>query len=195
MEFTMQKKATQFENEIQKYVSLNQYVSPKGVVIFGGSESHEISLDEIKDAFNLSERVYNRSFSEMTLDAAAALYNETVAPMKPRAVLLQIGANDSAEDFDSKFLSLAAHIKETTKGVQVYVVGYRDEAKSMLNDRLANLAELAACEFVSITDPVNKPTRTKIETMNFLDNCGFICPIKRRRSITDLTQLIFGASI
>ncbi len=191
----MQKKATQFENEIQKYVSLNQYVSAKGVVIFGGSESHEISLDEIKDAFKLNERVYNRSFSEMTLDVAATLYDETVAPMKPSAVLLQIGVADEIENFDAKFLSLVAHIKEISKSVQIYVVGYSDETKIGLNDRLTKLAELAACEFVSIASYANKPARATIETMNFLDNCGFICPIKRRRSIRDLTQLIFGASI
>ncbi|MDO5749174.1 MAG: SGNH/GDSL hydrolase family protein [Planctomycetia bacterium] len=191
----MQKKATQFDNEIQKYVSLNQYVSPKGVVIFGGSESHEISLGEIKDAFNLSERVYNRSFSGMTLDDASVLYDETVAALKPSAVLLQIGAADSSENFDEKFLALISHIKETSKGAKIYIVGYRDEAKSMLNDRLMKLADLAACEFVSIAASSEKPTRAKVETMNFLDNCGFVCPIKRRRSITDLTQLIFGASI
>ena len=191
----MKKKATHFESEIQKYVSLNQYVSHNGVVIFGGSESHEVSLDEIKDAFNLDEHVYNRSFSGMTLDDASDLYDKTVATMKPSAVLLQIGAADTPDNFDEKFLALVSHIKEVSKGAKIYIVGYRDEAKSDLNDRLMKLAYLAACEFVAIADSSRTASRSKVEMMNFLDNCGFVCPIKRRRSITDLTQLIFGASI
>ena len=48
--------------EIEKYERLNQIAQSKGIVIFGGSDDTDIPLCELRQAFDIEENMYNRSF-------------------------------------------------------------------------------------------------------------------------------------
>ena len=82
------------EKEIKRYSELNQLAQPGGIVIFGGEDDLDIPLCELKQAFDLDVRIYNRSIGGLSLDSAAEIYDLCVSPLKPDTVLLQIGADD-----------------------------------------------------------------------------------------------------
>ena len=52
------------ETEILKYQKLNELAQTGGIVILGGCEDLNIPLCEIRQAFEMEENLYNRSFMQ-----------------------------------------------------------------------------------------------------------------------------------
>ena len=47
---------------------LNKLADLNGTVIFGGTEDREIPLCELKQAFELDSKLYNRSIAELSIE-------------------------------------------------------------------------------------------------------------------------------
>ena len=117
-----------FENEIAKYKFLNQIAESDGIVIFGGENDVDIPLGELKQAFSINDKIYNRSFSKLSVVDAAKIYCECVAELCPETILLHIGDADIAEfkgkeiDFEQNYRALINTIKENNNECRIVIV-------------------------------------------------------------------------
>lgn len=190
-----------FKNEIKKYQALNQLAEPNGIVIFGGTEDREIPLCELKQAFELNSKLYNRSFSDLSVSDASRIYDACIANLNPESILLHIGAADlnffaeNPSDFDLKYLELVKHIKTQNCKCSIAVLSLRNTEKdstiSEMNKHLKYIAESEHCEFGDIsTKRVWNPKETK-DVISFIYSTGFVRPLKQRRSIYDLAKILF----
>ena len=48
----------------RKYEHLNRLADPNGIVIFGGSRDLDLPVGELRQAFSLESKIYNRSFPD-----------------------------------------------------------------------------------------------------------------------------------
>jgi len=88
-----------FYNEIKKYKMLNEFAEQNGIVIFGSESDLTIPLVELKQAFAIEQKMYNRSITGLSVTEAIPIYDECVTPLVPETVLIHIG------DTDLNFLS------------------------------------------------------------------------------------------
>ena len=65
------------------YKSLNELANPNGIIIFGGISDLSIPLCELKQAFALDDNLYNRSFSDLSVNNAIEYYDAYVANLNP----------------------------------------------------------------------------------------------------------------
>ena len=120
-----------FEFDTKKYTALNEFAEQNGIVIFGGSEDREIPLCELKQAFALESRLYNRSVSGLSITDAIRTYDACVAPLDPEIVLLHIGDADrllfqeNSAVFDQKYCELIAHIRSLNKNCRIAVISLK----------------------------------------------------------------------
>ena len=105
------------ESEIKKYQKLNDLAQANGIVIFGGKEDTNIPLCEIRQAFNVEENMYNRSFTDLSIEDAILVYDNCVSSISPETVFIHIGDCDidmlkeNPAEFDNKYRELIKHIR------------------------------------------------------------------------------------
>lgn len=190
-----------FENEIQKYQTLNKLAESNGIVILGGSADKEISLCELKQAFDLNSKLYNRSISDLSVDTALDVYHTCVAPLNPETILLHIGDADlelfskNSSDFVQKYIELIHQIKSINNKCNITVISlknYNDEITiHELNKHLKYIAESEQCEYIDIsTKRVWNPQQTK-DVVSFIYSTGFVRPLKKKRPVYDLVKILF----
>ena len=106
---------------LEKYLKLNEFASQGGIVIFGTGEDQNIPTCELRQAFSVEQKIYNRSFGNMSIKDAADVYEKAVAPLNPDTVLLHLGECDinlfseSPETFDNGYRELIDAIKSQNK--------------------------------------------------------------------------------
>ena len=187
--------------EIEKYERLNQIAQSKGIVIFGGSDDTDIPLCELRQAFDIEENMYNRSFHELSIEHAIEAYDSCVAPISPETVFLHIGKNDvvllhkNPNLFDSKYRELIEHIRAENKTCRIAVVSmknyYNDPDIAEMNRHLKFIAHSEKCEYGDIaTRKVWNPQATR-DAASFVRNIGFVRPLKSARPIYDLIRILF----
>lgn len=187
--------------EIEKYERLNQIAQSKGIVIFGGSDDTDIPLCELRQAFDIEENMYNRSFHELSIEHAIEAYDSCVAPISPETVLIHIGKYDfellhkNPNLFDSKYLELIEHIRAENKTCRIAVVSmknyYNDPDIAEMNRHLKFIADSEKCEYGDIaTRKVWNPQATR-DAASFVRNIGFVRPLKSARPIYDLIRILF----
>ena len=187
--------------EIEKYERLNQIAQSKGIVIFGGSDDTDIPLCELRQAFDIEENMYNRSFHELSIEHAIEAYDSCVAPISPETVLIHIGKYDiellhkNPNLFDSKYLELIEHIRAENKTCRIAVVSmkyyYNDPDIAEMNRHLKFIADSEKCEYGDIaTRKVWNPKATR-DAASFVRNIGFVRPLKSARPIYDLIRILF----
>lgn len=188
-------------NEISRYLALNQLAEQNGIVIFGGTEDREIPLCELKQAFELQERLYNRSLTGLSVRQAAELYDACAAPLDPEIVLLHIGAADvegfaaAPSEFDQNYRELISRIRANNKKCRIAIISLRnpehDGTIAKLNTHLKYIAESEQCEFSDIAGKrVWNPKGTK-DVVSFIYSVGFVAPLARKRPIYDLIKILF----
>ena len=189
------------ENEIKKYQALNELADSNGTVIFGGSEDLQIPLCELKQAFELNSKLYNRSISGLSILNAPELYDTCIAPLCPEYILLHIGDADlelfqkSPSDFNQKYRELIQHIKASGANCNIAIISLKnyneDTAIADLNKNLKYIAESEQCEYMDIsTKRVWNPKQTK-DVVSFVYATGFVRPLKKKRPIYDLVKILF----
>ena len=79
------------ESEIKKYQRLNAIAEQNGIVVFGGNTDKEIPLCELRQSYQVEQKMYNRSISELSIKEAIVVYDACVSCLAPETVLLHIG--------------------------------------------------------------------------------------------------------
>ena len=190
-----------FETEQKKYKALNEFAECGGVVILGGTEDVSIPIGELKQAFSIEEKVYNRSMKDLSIMDACAAYKECVAPIAPETILLHMGDADlalfrmDAWKFIQKYNELISCVKDDNKNCRIAVISlrnYEDDATiTELNKQLKYIAESNCCEFVDIANKRVWNPKSMIETSSFMYSMGFVRPLKCMRSLYDLVKYFF----
>lgn len=188
-------------NEIKRHLAFNKLAERNGIVVFGGSEDRNIPLCELKQAFELDAKIYNRSVSGLSVNTAEEAYDDCVTELCPETVLLHLGAADldlferTPSDFDQKYRALICRIRNTNKKCQIAIVSLKNPEGSStiseMNRHLKYIAESEQCEFADISGRrVWNPQGTK-EVVSFVCSTGFVPQLSRKRPIYDLVKILF----
>ena len=189
------------EKEIKKYQALNKLADTKGIIVFGGTEDKEIPLCELKQAFEVNTKLYNRSISDLSVNTALTIYDDCIAALKPESVLLHIGAADldffvkDSSAFDKKYCELIKHIKSLDKKCNIAIISLNnpDQAEdiSEMNKHLKYIAQSEQCEFGDIsTKRVWNPLETK-NVISLVSSLDLFSPLKTKLPLYDLIKILF----
>ena len=189
------------KNELLKYKALNELAEKNGLVVFGGSEDISVPLGELKQAFDIDSKMYNRSISGLSIMDAIPAYDDCVAPLAPETVFIHIGSADLtsfAENpsvFDQKYRALIAHIRNENKRCRIVVISLKNyennDAITEMNKHLEYIADSEKCEYGNIAAKRVWNPRSSMETASFLHNMGIMRPRATRRPVYDLVRMIF----
>lgn len=189
------------ENRIQRYIGLNKLAEPNGIVIFGGSEDLNIPIGELRQAFSVTSKIYNRSMNNLSVKDAMEIYDKCVLPLSPETLLIHIGEDDIeffAEDstkFDETYRALISHIRKNHPKCRISLISQRnyenDPVITEINKHLRYIADSDQCEYGDIsTKRVWNPQST-MDAISFVYSTGFIHPLKNKRSLYDLVKIFF----
>lgn len=190
-----------FNMDLHKYKVLNELAEKNGIVVFGGSEDMDVPLGELKQAFDIESKMYNRSISGLSINDAVSAYDACVAPLMPETVLLHIGSADLdffAEDaaaFDQKYRELIAHIRNLDKNCRIAIVSLKNEDNNSLaddmNTHLKYIADSERCEYGNISAKRVWNPKITMEAISFVHSMSFMRPLTSRRPVYDLVRMIF----
>ncbi|MDO4488465.1 MAG: hypothetical protein Q4B67_05210 [Eubacteriales bacterium] len=191
------------ENEIIQYRMLNKLAEQGGIVIFGSVEDKHIPTGELRQAFALESKVYNRSFESLSINDAVDAYDKVVAPLLPETVLLHLGEADrelfKAEpmEFDNRYRELIAYIRKQNKNCRIAVVSLRnydnDPEIAEINRHLKFIADSERCEFgdISAKKVWNPITTINAASFELVYSFGFGQPLKNKYPLYDLVKIMF----
>lgn len=189
------------ETEMKNYTKLNDLAERGGIVIFGCGEDKNIPTCELRQAFSVEAKVYNRSFDSISVRDALNVYKEIVETLSPEAVLLHIGEADmnffakSSAEFDNKYRELIGYIKSQNKKCRIAIVSLRNNNREPqieeINKHLKYIADSEQCEYGDIaTKKVWNPKAT-MDAASFVYSIGFLHPLKNKRPLYDLVKILF----
>jgi len=190
-----------FKAELQKYNILNELAEQKGIVVFGGSEDINVPLCELKQAFDIDSKMYNRSIPGLSISDAISAYDACVAPLAPETVLIHIGSADldffgeNPFAFDQQYRELIAHIRSLDKNCRIAIVSLKnyenDPAISDLNTHLKCIADSERCEYGNIAAKRVWNPKCTMDAISFVHSMSFMRSLSNRRPVYDLVRMIF----
>ena len=149
------------EAKINNYAKLNELAEQGGIVIFGCNEDKDIPTGEIRQAFAVESKIYNRSFDDLSVTEAVSIYKKIIAPLTPETVLIHIGEADltnfagNPTEFDNKYLELIKSIKAQNNKSRIAVVSLKnydsDPKIAEMNKHLKYIADSEKCEYGDIS--------------------------------------------
>lgn len=189
------------EAEIQNYKKLNELADKFGIVIFGYGNDKKIPICELRQAFAVEAKVYNRSLENISLKEAISLYKEIVDVLSPDTVLLHLGEADidlfseCSAEFDNKYRELIKYIKSQNKKCRIAIISLRNHNNSQkikeINQHLKYIADSEQCEYSDIaTKKVWNPKAT-MDAASFVYSTGFVHALKNKRPLYDLVKIFF----
>jgi len=189
------------ETEIKNYIKLNQLAEQGGIVIFGSNEDKDIPTCEIRQAFSVESKIYNRSFDNLSVTEAVNVYEKVVAPLKPETVLIHIGEADltifseNPAVFDNKYMELIKVIKAQNNKCRIAVISlknYDNEPQpTELNKHLKYIADSEKCEYSDISAKKVWNPKASMDTASFIYSIGFVHSLKNKRPLYDLVKMLF----
>ena len=189
------------EAEIKNYAKLNELAEQGGIVIFGCKEDKDIPTGEIRQAFAVESKIYNRSFDNLSVNDALSVYKETVAALSPETVLLHIGETDmdffaeSPVEFDNKYRELIGYIKSQNKKCRIAIVSLRnydyDPQIEVINKHLKYIADSEQCEYGDISARKVWNPKASMDAASFVYSIGFVRTLKNKRPLYDLVKMLF----
>lgn len=187
--------------EVRKYQKLNELAEQGGIVVFGGSEDLKIPLGELRQAFSVESKMYNRSIAGLSIKDALSVYDECVAPIAPETVLIHIGEadrkffEDHPSEFDNKYRELLSHIKSQNKKCRIAVISLRNYESNPqieeINKHLKYIADFEKCEYGNIANKKVWNPKSTMNAVSFVYDIGFIRPLKNKRPLYDLVKILF----
>lgn len=193
------------ESEIKKYQKLNDLAQANGIVIFGGKEDTNIPLCEIRQAFNVEEKMYNRSFTDLSIEDAISVYDNCVSSISPETVFIHIGdcdidmLNENPAEFDNKYRELIKHIRTQNKKCRIAVVSLRNYDSNPefadVNKHLKYIADSERCEFGDISKRHVWNPKSSMDAASFVRTIGFVRTLKVQRPLNDLIRMLFCSEI
>ena len=189
------------EAEIKNYTKLNELAEKGGIVIFGCGVDKDIPTCEIRQAFAVESKIYNRSFESVSVNGALSIYKETVAALSPETVLLHIGETDieffaeNSAEFDNKYRELIGYIKSQNKKCRIAIVSLKnydsDPQIEEINKHLKYIADSEQCEYGDISAKMVWNPKASMEVASFVYSIGFVHPLKNKRPLYDLVKMLF----
>ena len=189
------------ETELKKYVKLNELADQEGIVIFGNGEDKQIPICELRQAFAIESKIYNRSFEDISVKDAVHLYEQGVSSLFPETVLLHLGEADmdffreNASAFDQKYRELIGFIKKQNKDCRIAVISlknYDNDAQiGEMNRHLKYIADSEGCEYGDIAEKKVWNPKTTMDVSSFVYSVGFVRPLKNKRPLYDLVKILF----
>ncbi|MBQ4322089.1 MAG: hypothetical protein IJC35_07600 [Oscillospiraceae bacterium] len=189
------------ETEIRNYTKLNELAERGGILIFGCGMDKNIPTCELRQAFAVESKVYNRSFERLSVKDALRVYKETADTLSPETVLLHIGETDmdffaeNSAEFDRKYRELIAYIRSQNKNCRIAIVSLRNYDRNTqieeINKHLKYIAESEQCEYGDIAAKKVWNPKAAMETASFIYSIGFVHPLKNKRSVYDLVNILF----
>lgn len=194
-----------FDMELKRYEVLNELAERGGVVILGGTEDETIPVGELKQAFAIEEKIYNRSMKGLSVLDAQTVFDVCIAQIAPETLLLHIGEHDiqlfkeNADEFIQKYSQLITHIKSVNKTCHIAIVSLRnyknDGVIKALNQQLKYIADSQRCEYADIAAPRVWNPKSTMETVSFVYSLGFVHPLKNKRPVYDLVKILFTSAV
>lgn len=189
------------EKQISRYTKLNELAETNGIVVFGSGEDVNIPVGEIRQAFSVEPKMYNRSFKKLSITDAGAIYKECIAPLCPETVLIHIGEDDlsmfekNASEFDTTYRNLITLIKAQNKNCRIAVVSMKSHDDHPLvtemNQHLKNIANSEQCEYGDIASKKVWNPKSTMDAASFVYSIGFVRPLKCKRPLYDLVKMLF----
>ena len=189
------------ESEIKNYTKLNELAEQGGIVIFGCGVDKDIPTCEIRQAFAVESKIYNRSFESISVKDALSVYKETVAALSPETVLLHIGETDieffaeNSAEFDNKYRELITFIKTQNPKCRICIVSLKNYDNNLLteemNKHLKYIADSERCEYADIAGKKVWNPKVTMDAASFVYSLGFIHPLKNKRPLYDLVKIMF----
>ena len=189
------------EAEIKNYVKLNDLAEQGGIVIFGSGSDKNIPTGEIRQAFAVESKIYNRSFENLSVTESVSIYEKVIAPLAPVTVMIHIGEADLtifAEKptvFVNKYLELITVIKAQNKKGCIAVVSLKnydsDPQIAELNKQLKYIADSEKCEYGDISARKVWNPKAAMDAASFVYSIGFVRPLKNKRPLYDLVKMLF----
>ena len=189
------------EAEIQNYTKLNELAEQGGIVIFGDGKDKDIPTCELRQAFAVESKVYNRSFDNLSVNEAVSVYKKVVGPLEPETVLIHLGEADlstlgvNLTEFDNKYLELIKVIKTQNKKCRIAVISLKNYDNvpqiAELNKHLKYIADSEKCEYGDIATKKVWNPKASMEVASFVYSIGFVHPLKNKRPLYDLVKMLF----
>lgn len=136
-------------NLLSEYESLNKYAQKGKVVFIGeGIMAQQLKLGELLEDFDISKKIYNRSYKDLTLDNASEYIDKYVKELIPTRILFYMGVNElankvSADEFKKKYKTLVGDIKLSMNDTQVIMMELSEEENPLAQEYNKKLNELA----------------------------------------------------
>lgn len=183
------------------YKRLNEYADNNGTVIMGGKNDKNIPLCELKQAFSINEKLYNRSSDDLSVSNAVNFYTDFVSELSPKSIFLHIGENDekmfsdSPDKFTDAYRELISYIKGNNKNCRIAIVSMKnngnDNFADKINKQLKYIADSEKCEFCDISEERISDYRQEREVISFVYDIGFVQRLTHPRPLGDLARILF----
>ena len=189
------------EAEIKSYEKLNELAEQGGIVIFGSGADKDIPTGEIRQAFAVESKIYNRSFEKLSVTETISIYEKVIAPLEPETVMIHIGEADlgifaeNLTEFDNKYLELIKVIKTQNKKCRIAVVSLKnydsDPKIAEMNKHLKYVADSEKCAYGDISARKVWNPKASMDAASFVYSIGFVHPLKNKRPLYDLVKMLF----
>lgn len=189
------------EAEIESYEKLNELAEKGGIAIFGSGADKDIPTGEIRQAFAVESKIYNRSFENLSVTEAVSIYEKVITPLAPETVMIHIGEADlgifaeNLTEFDNKYLELIKVIKAQNKKCRIAVVSLKnydsDPKIAEMNKHLKYVADSEKCEYGDISTRKVWNPKASMDAASFVYSIGFVRPLKNKRPLYDLVKMLF----
>ena len=191
--------------ELKKYQRLNEIAEQGGIVIFGSDEDMSIPVGELRQAFSIESKMYNRSFSNLSIKDALEVYKKIIEPLKPETLLLHIGSSDLAffsenpTEFDNKYRELLGKIRLENPKIRIAIVSLRnyteDPQIQEMNTHLKYIADSEKCEYGDISNKKVWNPKNTIDMVSFIYSLNYVRHLNNKRPLYDLVKMTFGYAL
>lgn len=147
----------------KKYSFLNKLVKRNGIVLLGSTSLDEPAVNELLQGFPMSQHVYNRSISGLTIADAEKYLEQCVYELFPSRVIINLGEED-LKYCDSvtqlieqyRWLLYKIHVSMPKCQLVVTTVSGKEGLCENFNEELKKLAEEFGCTFYRIPEVLTK---------------------------------------
>ena len=191
--------------ELKKYQRLNEIAEQGGIVIFGSDEDMSIPVGELRQAFSIESKMYNRSFSNLSIRDALEVYKKIIEPLAPETLLLHIGSSDLAffsenpTEFDNKYRELLGKIRLENPKIRIAIVSLRnyteDPQIQEMNTHLKYIADSEKCEYGDISNKRVWNPQNTIDMISFIYSLNYVRHLNNKRPLHDLVKMTFGYAL
>ena len=191
--------------ELKKYQRLNEIAEQGGIVIFGSDEDMSIPVGELRQAFSIESKMYNRSFSNLSIKDALEVYKKIIEPLAPETLLLHIGSSDLAffsenpTEFDNKYRELLGKIRLENPKIRIAIVSLRnyteDPQIQEMNTHLKYIADSEKCEYGDISNKRVWNPQNTIDMISFIYSLNYVRHLNNKRPLHDLVKMTFGYAL